>query len=68
MREESICFDCGDSGGKNGRLCQRLGWGLAESTLGGSMESGGRFCVGASGRNLASVNIGIKMFSYLILY
>jgi hypothetical protein len=29
-----------------------------------SLESGGRFCVGAFGRNLASV--AVKMFSHLI--
>jgi hypothetical protein len=32
------------------RLWWRLWWGLAESTFGGSLESGGRFCVGAFGR------------------
>jgi hypothetical protein len=31
--------------------------------FGGSVESGGRFCVGAFGRNLASV--AVKMFSHL---
>jgi hypothetical protein len=33
---------------------------------GGSLESGGRFCVGAFGRNLASVVL--KMFSHLIYF
>jgi hypothetical protein len=42
----------------------RLWWGLAESTFGESLESGGRFCVGAFGRNLAS--IVVKMVSCLI--
>jgi hypothetical protein len=32
--------------------------------FGGSLESGGRFCVGAFGSNLASV--AVKMFSHLI--
>jgi hypothetical protein len=44
----------------------KLLWGLAESAFGGSLESGGRFCVGAFGRNLASV--AKKMFSYLIYF
>jgi hypothetical protein len=43
-----------------------LWWGLAESAFGGSLESGGRFCVGAFGRNLASV--ALKMFLYLIQF
>jgi hypothetical protein len=33
---------------------------------GGSLESGGRFCVGAFGRNLTSV--AVKMFSHLIYF
>jgi hypothetical protein len=36
---------------------------LAEPAFGVSLESGGRFCVGAFGRNLASV---APMFSHLI--
>jgi hypothetical protein len=35
----------------------RLGLGLAESAFGESMESGGRFCVGALSRNLGSVAV-----------
>jgi hypothetical protein len=42
------------------------GGGLAEPALGGSLESGGRFCVGAFGRNLASV--AVKLFPYLIYF
>jgi hypothetical protein len=38
--------------------------GLAESEFGGSLESGGWFCVDAFGRNLTSVTV--KMFSHLI--
>jgi hypothetical protein len=34
--------------------------------FGGSLQSGGRFCVGAFGRNLASV--AVKMFSHLIYF
>jgi hypothetical protein len=34
--------------------------------FGWSLESGGRFCVGAFGRNLASV--AVKMFSHLIQF
>jgi hypothetical protein len=41
-------------------------WGLAESAFCGSLESGDRFCVGAYGRNLASV--AVKMFSHLIYF
>jgi hypothetical protein len=48
------------------RLWWRLWWGLAESAFGGSLESGGRFCVDAFGRNLASV--AVKMFSHLIKF
>jgi hypothetical protein len=48
------------------RLCWYLWWGLAESAFGGSLESGGRFCVGAFGRNLTSV--AVKMFSHLIYF
>jgi hypothetical protein len=44
----------------------RLWWGLVESAHGGSMETGGLFCVGAFGRNLASVTM--KMFSHLIYF
>jgi hypothetical protein len=42
----------------------RLWWGLVKSAFGGSLESGGRFCVGAFGRNLASVTV--TMLSYLL--
>jgi hypothetical protein len=34
---------------------------MVESAFGGSLESGGRFCVGAFGWNLAAVTV--KMFS-----
>jgi hypothetical protein len=34
--------------------------------FGWSLQSGGRFCVGAFGRNLASV--AVKMFSHLICF
>jgi hypothetical protein len=44
----------------------RLWWGLAESAFGESLESGGRFCVGAFSRNLASV--AVKMFSHSICF
>jgi hypothetical protein len=48
------------------KLWWRLWWGLAESPFGGSLESGGRFCVGALGRNLDSV--AVKNFSHLIYF
>jgi hypothetical protein len=48
------------------RLWWCLWWGLAESALGRSLESGGQFCVGAFGRNLASA--AVKMFSHLIYF
>jgi hypothetical protein len=47
-------------------LWWRLWWVLAKSAFGGSLESGGRFCVGAFGRNLASV--AVKMFSRLMYF
>jgi hypothetical protein len=37
-----------------------------EPAFGGSLVSGGRFCVGAFGRNLASV--AVKMFSHSIYF
>jgi hypothetical protein len=37
---------------------------MAKTACGGSLESGGRVCAGAFGRNLASVTV--KMFSHLI--
>jgi hypothetical protein len=40
--------------------------GLAESSFGGSLESGGRFYVSAFGKNLASVSV--KMFTQLIYF
>jgi hypothetical protein len=39
---------------------------VVASAFGGSLESGCRFCVGAFGRNLASV--AVKMFSHLIYF
>jgi hypothetical protein len=48
------------------RIWWRLWWSLAESAFGEILESGGRFCVGAFGRNLASV--AVKMFSHLIYF
>jgi hypothetical protein len=56
----------GSNAGGAGSKKWRLWWGLAESAFGGSVESGGRFCIGAFGRNLASV--AVKMFSHLILF
>jgi hypothetical protein len=47
-------------------LWWRLWRGLAEAAFSGSLEKGGRFCVGAFGRNLASVTM--KMFSHLIYF
>jgi hypothetical protein len=46
------------------RVLWRLWWGLAESAFGRVLETGGLFCVGAFGRNLALV--AVKMFSHLI--
>jgi hypothetical protein len=51
-----------DSGSKK---CKR-GYGGACSGVWRSLESGGRFCVGAFGRN--PVSIAVKMFSHLICY
>jgi hypothetical protein len=44
----------------------RLWWDMEESAFGGSLESGGRFCVSAFDRNLVSV--AVKMFSHLIYF
>jgi hypothetical protein len=54
-----LISDGGDSGSKKmqTRVWWRLRWGLAESAFGGSLESGGRFSVGAFVRNLASVAV-----------
>jgi hypothetical protein len=49
---------------RNARIWWRLWWSVEESAFGGSLESGGRFCVGAFSRNLASVDV--KMFPHLI--
>jgi hypothetical protein len=38
--------------------------GFGNSAFGESLESGGRFCVGAFGRNLASV--AVKLFARLL--
>jgi hypothetical protein len=43
------------------RLWWRLWWGLAESAFGGSLESGGPFCVRTFGRDVVSV--AVKMFT-----
>jgi hypothetical protein len=58
-----------DGGNSGSKKCGRgyggaCGGGLAESAFSGSTESNGGFCVGAFGRNLASV--AVKMFSHLI--
>jgi hypothetical protein len=39
---------------------------VAESAFGGSLESGGRFCVSAFCRYLATV--GVNMFAHLIYF
>jgi hypothetical protein len=52
----------GDSGSK--KFKRAYGRSLTEPTFGGSLESGSRFCVGAIGRNLASV--AVKMFSRFV--
>jgi hypothetical protein len=64
--EEKIESSDDDSGSKKYkmRLWWGLWWGLVESAFGGSLETGGRFCVGAFGKNLAS--IAVKIFSHLI--
>jgi hypothetical protein len=54
--------DGGDSGSKK---CKR-GYGGAFCGVWRSLESGGRFCVGAFGRNLAAV--AVKMFPRLIYF
>jgi hypothetical protein len=54
--------DGGDPGSKK---CKR-GYGGACGGVWRSLESGGRFCVGAFGRNLASV--AMKMFTHFICF
>jgi hypothetical protein len=58
-----LSYDGGNSGMQT-RLWWRLWWNLAESAFGGSLESGGQFCVGEFGRNLGLITL--KMFSHLI--
>jgi hypothetical protein len=41
-------------------------WGLPESAFCRSVESGGRFCVGAFGRNMASVAVKICFIFHLV--
>jgi hypothetical protein len=41
---------------------------VAESASGGSLVSGGRFCVGAFGRNLASVALKISHLIYFKIH
>jgi hypothetical protein len=66
MRKKfKLSSDGGDSGSNK---CKR-GYGGAYGGVWwslGSLESGGRFCVGAFGRNLASV--AVKMFSHFIYF
>jgi hypothetical protein len=65
MRKKlKLSSDGGDSGSK--KYKRGYGGGLAESAFDGSLGSGGRFCVGAFARNLASV--AVKMFSHLIYF
>jgi hypothetical protein len=61
MRKKvKVNSDGGCSGGKT----LKRGYGGAYGGVWWSVESGGRFRVGAFGRNLASV--AVKMFSHLI--
>jgi hypothetical protein len=47
-------------------LCWHLWYGLGESAFGGSLESGGRFCIGSLGRNL--VPVAVIFFTFNLLY
>jgi hypothetical protein len=63
MRKKlKLSSDGGDSGSNK----YRRGYGGAYGGVWRSLESGGRFCVGAFGRNLASV--AVKMFSHFIYF
>jgi hypothetical protein len=58
QKKNELNSDGGDSGSKKKKnnqmtLWRHIWWGMAEYTLGGWLESGGRFCVGLFGRNLA---------------
>jgi hypothetical protein len=57
-----LSFDGGESGSKK---CKR-GYGGAYGGVWRSLESGGRFCVRAFGKNLTSV--AEKMFTHLIYF
>jgi hypothetical protein len=64
-----LISDDRDSGSKKYKRvygCAYVGLDIAESALSGSLESGGQFCVGAFGRNLASVTV--NMFLHLICF
>jgi hypothetical protein len=65
-KKTEISSDGGDSGSKKCKQGYGGAHGRVESAFGGILESGGRFCVGAFGRNLASV--AVKMFSHLIYF
>jgi hypothetical protein len=54
-----LSFDGGDSGRKNSNKAESFG-----SAFGGSLESGGQFCVDAFGKYLTSV--AMKIFPHLI--
>jgi hypothetical protein len=59
-----LCSDGSDSGSKKcKRVCGGAYGGVRQSVCLTGVESGGRFCVGTFGRNVASV--AVKMFSHL---
>jgi hypothetical protein len=65
MRKKwKLSSDGGDSGSK--KYKQGYGGVWRSLRLCGSLESGGRFCVGEFGRNLAPV--AVKMFSHTLLF
>jgi hypothetical protein len=65
MRKKlKLSSDGGDSGSKKYMRSYGMVW--RSLCLAGVCESGGRFCVGAFGRNLAS--IAVKMFSHSIYF
>jgi hypothetical protein len=64
MRKKlKLNFDVGDCGSK--KLKRRYGGACGDvCVFSGRLESGGRFCHGVFGRNLAAV--AVKMFSHLL--
>jgi hypothetical protein len=62
-----LIFDCSDTRLNKGKRCAGGAHG-AESAYGGSLKSGGQFCVGAFVRNLASIAVNIFFLIFSLVY